>query len=204
MIAATAATAVTAESPAGGAPTLSRFPQVGAMAMPAGFAYREVFSRGRPRHRRYDSFWIRHPPMDPGHRAKIFAPFDALRGFDARIWSKEVLFSDQPVLSEDQKEELNKTLSILRSLTYNGNAFRKNRPSVCITWFEPCTDPDHFAYGHQGKCITITGIVSRIDPELSQTITVDEQDIPLEDVCDIHIVSTCGCPKEALINSALP
>ena len=30
---------------------------------------------------RNDSFRLRHPSMDPGKRAKIFAPFDALAGF---------------------------------------------------------------------------------------------------------------------------
>ena len=49
--------------------------------MPAGFRYRDVFLKGRPQHDRFDSFRIRHPQMDVGKRAKIFAPFDALEGF---------------------------------------------------------------------------------------------------------------------------
>ena len=36
-----------------------------------------------------DDFWCRHPPMDPGKRAKIFAPFSALRGFDEELKSSQ-------------------------------------------------------------------------------------------------------------------
>ena len=67
----------------------SSIPVVGYMPMPASFSHKAVFRCGRPQHRKYDSFWIRHPPMDTGHRAKLFAPFAALRGFDEYIVSKE-------------------------------------------------------------------------------------------------------------------
>lgn len=53
------------------------------------FRYRNVLLRGRPRHGKYDAFSIRHPSMDPGRRAKIFAPFDALRGFNAALIAKQ-------------------------------------------------------------------------------------------------------------------
>ena len=46
------------------------------------FRYREVYLRGRPQHQKWDDFSVRHPRMSPGRRARIFAPFDALRGFD--------------------------------------------------------------------------------------------------------------------------
>ncbi len=58
---------------------------IGAMAMPADFQYRDVALRGRPRHERTDAFRARHPQMDVGRRAKIFAPFDALKGFSAAL-----------------------------------------------------------------------------------------------------------------------
>lgn len=58
---------------------------VGDMAMPVNFRYRDVFLKGRPQHDRYDPFRIRHPRMDRRKRAKIFAPFDALKGFSEAI-----------------------------------------------------------------------------------------------------------------------
>ena len=60
---------------------------VGYMPMPAGFPYADIFQRGRPKHgtpgefSTYDAFYIRHPPMKTSRRAKIFAPFAALKGF---------------------------------------------------------------------------------------------------------------------------
>ena len=68
---------------------------IGVMPMPAGFKYRDVFLKGKPRHDRYDSFRIRHPEMPPGKRAKLFAPFDALRGFDFAILMKNEIYTDK-------------------------------------------------------------------------------------------------------------
>ena len=48
---------------------------IGYMPMPEGFQYAELVKAGRPQHQKFDDFWCRHPPMDPGKRAKIFAPF---------------------------------------------------------------------------------------------------------------------------------
>lgn len=80
---------------------------VGYMPMPAAFHYRSLFLQGRPRHEKYDDFWIRHPPMDHVHRAKIFAPFDALAGFDDCINSKDVLYEEKRILSGSEKDDLN-------------------------------------------------------------------------------------------------
>ena len=68
---------------------------IGYMPMPAGFPYADVYKKGRPRHgipgklATYDTFYIKHPPMENRRRAKIFAPFDALRGFSAALMEAE-------------------------------------------------------------------------------------------------------------------
>ena len=54
---------------------------VGDMPMPADFQYKAAYLHGKPRHEGGDPFRIRHPEMPCTKRAKIFAPFDALRGF---------------------------------------------------------------------------------------------------------------------------
>ncbi len=66
----------------------SPIPPLGEIPMPDGFLYKEVFLRGQPRHIRTDLFRIRHPSMDTGRRAKLFAPFDALAGFSEAIAAK--------------------------------------------------------------------------------------------------------------------
>ena len=58
---------------------------IGYMPMPADFRHRDLFYASRPVHQKFDEFSLRHPKMDTGHRAKIFAPFDALRGFSDAI-----------------------------------------------------------------------------------------------------------------------
>lgn len=72
---------------------------VGVMEMPVNFRYRDVFLRGKPRHDRYDPFRIRHPNMDVRRRAKLFAPFDALRGFREAVAAKRALHEDEIMLS---------------------------------------------------------------------------------------------------------
>ena len=56
---------------------------------PSSFRYRNVYEKGKPTHDRLDSFSVKHPPMDLSRRAKIFSPFDALKGFNEAIISKE-------------------------------------------------------------------------------------------------------------------
>ena len=165
----------------------SAVPVVGYMPMPASFSHKETFLHGRPKHRRYDDFWRRHPPMASAHRAKIFAPFDALRGFDFCIMSKEVQYTRQRELSETEKEQLDHQIGVLRALTYNGRAARKNRPAAAVTCFRPCTDPDNFAYGRGGQYETVTGPVGGVDA-VSRTITIDGQVISLDTVSEIQIL----------------
>ena len=62
---------------------------IGDIPEPRNFRYREVFLRGKPKHDKSDGFWARHPEMDTGKRAKLFAPFAALKGFDEAISKKE-------------------------------------------------------------------------------------------------------------------
>ena len=158
---------------------------IGYMPMPPGFKYRDVFLHGRPKHERFDSFRRKHPPMDTVHRAKIFAPFDALAGFDAAIDSKLVLYEERRILSETEKEDLDRKLSLLRSLTYNSPAARKNKPEVTVEYFSPCTDPCSEWYGKGGTYKTLSGICWKVDIIL-KTITVDDHVIPLKNISKIN------------------
>ena len=163
-------------------------PAIGYMPMPVNFKYRSVFLKGKPRHQKYDDFWRKHPPMGAARWAKIFAPFDALDGFDEAVYAKEEIYEARRELSEDEKEELNRKLQALRLLTYNGRAARANKPPVTITWFSPCTDVHNEWYGTGGQYVTHTGTVMRIDP-ISRCIVVDDLTIPLENIASIHTIT---------------
>ena len=149
---------------------------VGAMAMPVNFRYREVFLKGKPRHDRWDPFRIKHPCMDRGKRAKIFAPFDALRGFDEAVSAKDVLYENQIALSEEDRDELNRRLEILYNLTYNSRMARANRVRVTVTYYEPCRDENHEAYGLRGQYRTVTGICLNVDADETKTILIGEEE----------------------------
>ena len=159
---------------------------IGVMQMPAGFRYRETFLEGRPRHDRFDAFRIRHPSMDVGKRAKLFAPFDALRGFDFAIMCKNELYVDQAVLCPEDTEELSRRLTILHNLTYNSRMARENKVQVKVTYYEQCSDENHEAYEIRGQYKTITGICWNVDAEVTQTIRIDGMRISLENILKIE------------------
>lgn len=141
---------------------------LGYMPVPLNFKYMDVFLKGRPQHEKFDAFWRKHPTMDTGHRAKIFAPFDALKGFDDAISSKETRYVDRKE-AEDLRE-LNHQLSVLRNYTYNGRMARANRVMITVEYFVPCTDQNHYAFElGWGTYETLYGMVLNVD-EVKETI----------------------------------
>ena len=159
---------------------------IGVMPVPADFRYLDVFLKGKPQHDRFDTFRVRHPIMDVGHRAKIFSPFDALKGFSEAIASKDVQYEYRIELASEDAEELSRRFSILHNLTFNSRMARANRIPVSVTYYEPCTDKDHDAYGVKGRYKTITGICWNVDTEEYHTILVDRVQLTLEDVLSIE------------------
>lgn len=146
---------------------------IGMMKMPVDFKYKKIHIMGRPRHEKYSDFWRKHIPMDQTHRAKQFAPFDALDGFDEAIYAKEVLYVAQKKMDED---DLNKKLAALQ--------YRK-RP-VTITYFVPCSDENNDAFeAGLGTYKSVTGTVWKIDEE-TETLKIGGQTISFEDIRDIE------------------
>ena len=62
--------------------------------IPSNFRYRDVFLKGKPKNEKTTSFSIKHPAMDLGRRAKIFSPFDALKGFNDELAKSEQINED--------------------------------------------------------------------------------------------------------------
>ncbi len=153
--------------------------QVGYMAMPADFRYRSVVLKGKP------EIPTKHPSMDTGRRAKIFAPFAALKGFEEAVASKEVLYQERLQVDEEEREEIDRRIGILHNLTYNSRMARANRVWVAVRYFVPCTDKDNFAYGYRGQYVTVEGIVWKADP-VNGTLLVDRTRIPMKDIVSIE------------------
>ena len=165
---------------------LSAKPILGYIPMPDDFPYRKILKIGRPKHDKYSEFNIRHPSMPCSRRAKIFAPFDALVGFDERINKKKVLYEPRRVLSEGEKEEINRKLSLLFRLVEKKKALKEPAPEVVLTYFAPCTDPENDAYGKEGSYRDIRGPVTDADPVINKTLCIDCTVIPLCDIRDIR------------------
>ena len=160
--------------------------RLGEMTMPADFRYREVFLRGRPRHRREDGFRLRHPAMEREKRAKIFSPFDALRGFSDAVAAKDVLYVDRPELSGEEQLEIGRRLSVLQRLARNGRAVRAHPAQVSVTYFSPCEDEDSFSFGRRGQLRTVSGVCRGVDSAVSGTVTVGGAAIRFQDIVSIE------------------
>lgn len=154
------------------------------IAMPADFRYRDVFLQGKPQHDRFDLFRIKHPCMDIGHRAKIFAPFAALKGFSEAVSAKDVLYRDRIELSDEDKQELDRKLHILKGLTYNSRMARQNRVEITVIYYVLCADENHEAFGSKGRYQKISGICWNVD-SYRETILVDKTRIAFDDILSI-------------------
>ncbi|MCI5765131.1 MAG: YolD-like family protein [Clostridiales bacterium] len=150
--------------------------------IPPGFPYLCILLQGRP-HFEQDG---RLPLMERGKRAKIFAPFDALAGFDECIDSKRVQYCQKVELDEEEKSELNRRLTILHQLTYNSRLARINRVYVRVKYYVPCTDQNSFSYMRHGRYISASGIVRKVDMDVTQTITIDDTDVHFNDILSIE------------------
>lgn len=154
-------------------------PELGVMAMPPAFRYRDVLAKGRNTHPLCDGFHAKHPPMPASRWAKIFAPFDALSGFDEAISAKEAVYTVRQTLDTEAETELNRRLEILSCLAANSRLARRNHVLVEITAFVPCSDPNHAAFGYAGSYERFSGTVLRIEPEISRSLTLCSEEKPV-------------------------
>ena len=164
-------------------------------AMPENFKYREVILKGKPRHSADDPFLIRHPKMDLARRAKLFAPFDALRGFSAAVIAKDERYEARKEMDAEILEDLNQKISLLCELTATKKLAHNNNVQVSVTYFETCSDTNSEAFETDGKYLTVTGICMHVDPDVSQTILVDETLISFKDIIRIEIIPLSAALK---------
>lgn len=156
------------------------------ISIPPDFKYRDVLLKGKPAHERFDAFCRRHPRMDVGKRAKLFAPFAALSSLDEALASKQVPYVARAELSAEDARRLSRQLALLHRLTCNGRMARKHRVSVRVTFFVPCADVRHSAFGVLGQYRTVTGLCRSVDPDVGHSLCVDNVPIAFEDIARIE------------------
>ena len=146
---------------------------------PAVARYGNIIFRDGPVHDG-DVFSRKHPKMSQQNRAKLFAPFAALVGFDERVRKKEINYVPKHELDADEEWELNHRLYKLHCLTANSRLARANMVCISIEYFTVCTDEENDAYLMKGQYNTITGVVLKVDPH--------EQHISIRSGVETHVI----------------
>lgn len=124
-----------------------------------------------------------HPPMPRKDRAAQFAPFAALTGYEDALREAARPTSSRIELDEDEKEELDRTLSFLFSqLSAQGVSQR-----VRVTFFLP----DQKKAG--GSYVTVSGILRKFHSD-SRLLVLEEAEgtrhsIPVADVLRLELLS---------------
>lgn len=108
----------------------------------------------------------RHPQMPLSNRAAQFSPFAALTGHDEGIRETERLTEPFMELDEDQKNQLDEQLHIIRENL-------EQRPEIEITYFEPDNKKDG------GNYVTVCGQVKKIDEYARQIIFTNGTALPI-------------------------
>ena len=149
------------------------------------FAYNDIIGLGRPAHDG-DAFSRRHPKMAQLNRAKIFAPFAALAGYDEAVRSKQVPYVPRRQRDAEALRALNRALAALERATRTGALARRNRVVARVEYFEVCRDPNHEAFGRDGLYHVLTGVVWRVDP-VGKVLVIGERTLPFADIHGITL-----------------
>ena len=125
--------------------------------------------------------------MRLSQRAKIFSPFAALKGFEEAIDEKVQRYVEKRELNDEEQAALEAALSRLHVLAANRRAAKENRVTATVTWFVPCADENHEAYGHGGTYERCTGTVWRVDPVLTKSLLIGDRTIEFSELAEIVI-----------------
>lgn len=131
-------------------------------------AYQDILHCSRP--------VSKHPKMSVENRAKLFAPFAALRGFDIEILTTEQdrLLVPQVLLSADQQETTRQVLNALEKGDW-----------ITVTYFVPVKALDGQLLG---EYTVASGIVKKVD-DVEQFLVLDGCSIPFG---NIHALAVQG------------
>ena len=149
--------------------------------------YLRALSCGRPKHGRCDDFSLKHPKMLLSQRAKIFSPFAALTGFEEAIDEKVRPYVEKRELNDEEQAALETALSRLHDLAKNLRMAKENLAAATVTFFVPCADENHEAYGRGGSYERYTGTVWKVDPILTKSLLIGDRTIEFSELAEIVI-----------------
>lgn len=115
----------------------------------------------------------KHPRMSNSERAKIFAPFAALKGYEEAIAAKQHILVSKITLTEEARNELDRKLSLLTNELSSGN-----HPVVEVVYFEksPLSDSED-----EGNYVSFTGMVAKYF-DSAHTLQIVDRKIELKNI----------------------
>ncbi len=119
---------------------------------------------------------IKHPRMQVEDRAKIFAPFAALKGYEEAIAAKQKIIAPRIELSEEAKEYLDLQLGKIEQQLMKGQ-----HPIITVVYFQR----DKMSGEDGGEYIQFTGMVARFD-QTSRILQIVEKRLWLDDIYSIE------------------
>ncbi|MBQ9309085.1 MAG: hypothetical protein IJ229_14280 [Clostridia bacterium] len=137
--------------------------------------YSDLYDKQRPQHPE-DSFFYRHPNMDPQQRAKLFQPYDALDGYSDALRRRRRQYEPRRILSEEDRERLNRQLRKLFRLCPNSRAAAARNVVLSVTYFVPNDLPDTDDRHGMGDYVTYTGLLRSLDP-VGEYLIIDDTHI---------------------------
>lgn len=151
--------------------------------------YASIVKEPRPQHQ-WDEFAIRHPKMSRSGRAKIFMPYDALKGFKEAVREKEALYEEKRQLSEEEKGQVNNRISYLLRICADRKSVGQPFPSVSIRYFTevPLSDEDLLLgadpYVVRGHYLEVCGTVRKIS-QYERYVLIGKVKVSFDDIADI-------------------
>lgn len=118
----------------------------------------------------------KHPRMRVEDRAKIFAPFAALKGYEEAISAKQKIVVPRIELSEESKEYLDLQLGKIEQLLTEGQL-----PVITVVYFLK----DKMSSEDGGEYIQFTGMAAKLDRS-SRILQVVEKRLRLDDIYSIR------------------
>ncbi|MGI6006230.1 MAG: hypothetical protein ACOX8E_01905 [Ruminococcus sp.] len=134
--------------------------------------YGDIIRRSRPC---TEESRIKHPRMPSADRAKIFAPFSALKGYEDVIKNEqeEILLVPKSLLSEEEQENLSRKINTL-----------KKGMQVQITFFRKApSSPEDTPLGLYR---TLSSQVAAID-SIGQLLIFEDCSIPFDDILELSL-----------------
>ena len=90
-------------------------------------------------------------------------------------------------LNEEEQDALDAVLRYLHERTETLRMARESQLRARVTYYVPCMDENHEAYGQRGSYESFTGVVWKVDAVLRHALLIGDREIDFSDIADISM-----------------